>query len=207
MKTYRRFALMLVMLGIASMPMMASADDFGSIEDRMRIEQVWARYALALDTADTALLGSVFTEDALFDVAGTPFKGRKAIQDFVGGMRTMMKFDARPPTDKLGRRFSPIRHLISNLVVDLKGNTATADSNWVELMSTGRDATGHGKPPRIINAGRYRDVFVKVKGEWLIKERLVIADLFEAPPAVITEGESSPRTSFPDNDHPTHQSP
>lgn len=206
MKGIRHLATAMLMVGVAWLPQMASADNFGSVEDQLRIEHVWARYALALDTLDADALGSVFTEDAVFNVAGTVFKGRDAIKGFATGMRTAMKFDDRPPVDELGRRFTPIRHVVSNLVVEIKGNTATADSNWVEIMSTGREASGRGKAPKIINAGRYRDVFVKQKGEWLIKDRKVVADLFQQLPAQFTEGVTQ-GPSFPDNDHPTAESP
>lgn len=206
MNLHKRFAVALLALGLVA-PAFSSAADFGSIEDRVKIEHTWNLYALYLDTANGEGVASTFTEDAVFDVAGKVFKGHKEIAGFVTGMRQVLKLDARPAVDKLGRRFAPIRHILSNLVVEMNGNTATADSNWVEIVSNGRLPSGRGKPPSIINAGRYRDVFVKEKGQWLIKERKVIADVFEQLPKEFLDGASTRGPTFPDNDGPTAQSP
>jgi uncharacterized protein (TIGR02246 family) len=202
----RSLLALLTIIATLGAPALAAADEFGNIADRLQIEQVWTRYALALDTGDADALGVLFTDDALFDVAGKPFKGREAIKQFARGMRERFKLDTRPAVDERGRRFTPIRHVLSNLVLDVKGDTATADSYWTELLASGRDASGRGRPPTVLNAGRYHDTFVKQKGRWLIKERRVIGDLFEQLPDEITKGLIS-GPSFPDNDGPTRQSP
>jgi ketosteroid isomerase-like protein len=205
MNSSKVWALIAVVSGAFGAPGISQAADFGNIADRMEIEQLCARYALALDTGDADRVGALFTEDALFDVGGTPFKGREQIKGFAKGLRASFKMDARPPVDDLGRRFAPMRHIISNLVLDVNGDTATADSFWTELLSSGREASGAGKPPAVINAGRYRDLFVKQNGRWLIKERKVIVDMYEQlSPEQVNRVLRAP---FPDNSGPTRQSP
>jgi SnoaL-like protein len=178
-------------------------DDFGSIEDRMRIEDVWARYAILLDAADPRV-SSLFTEDAVFDVAGLVFTGRGQIEQFAMMTAGPFGLHDREPVDDLGRKFLPLRHVLSNLVIDLRGDTATADSYWTELLSSGRDPSGVGRPPTVLNAGRYRDAFVKRDGRWLISERRVIADVYQQVPQEILDMLPGP---FPDNQGPTPQSP
>jgi ketosteroid isomerase-like protein len=205
MNVHKGLASTLMVLAAVVAPAVSLAGNFGNIADRIEIEQLCARYALALDSGDADAVGVLFTADAVFDVAGTPFKGREKIQDFARGLRATFKLDSRPPADDLGRRFTPMRHVISNLVLDVNGNTATADSYWTELLSSGREASGAGKPPIVLNAGRYRDLFVKQNGRWLIKERRVIGDLFEQLPAELASRIF--HAPFPDNSGPTRQSP
>jgi hypothetical protein len=180
-----------------------NSDDFGSIEDRMRIEHVWSRYAILLDAADTRV-SLLFTEDAVFDVAGLVFTGREQIARFATMLGEQFALASRSPVDELGRRFVPMRHLISNLVIDLRGDTATADSYWIEMISSGREPSGAGRPPTVLNSGRYRDVFVKRDGQWLIRERRVIADLYEQISEEFRDMLPGP---FPDCQGPTPQSP
>ncbi|MBK0868041.1 MAG: nuclear transport factor 2 family protein [Saccharopolyspora sp.] len=85
---------------------------------RGEIEDVLSRYALGYDEGDLALLEEVFTEDAVLtiriadgDLIG-PFEGRAAI---IG----MMRDTAQTQQDKR-------KHVISNLVLDERGDTATA---------------------------------------------------------------------------------
>lgn len=81
-------------------------------------EQLFADYAWALDTADWALLGSVFAEQGSFsgEIAGGggfgPFEGREATVEFVSST----------VAGQQDRR----RHVITNVRVEQGGRTATA---------------------------------------------------------------------------------
>jgi ketosteroid isomerase-like protein len=147
-----------------------------SMQDRVAIEQVWAKYAQALDTADPELYASLFTSDAYLEVDGKPFKGRDAIQAMIRDIRHKLQVDKVPP-DAHGRRFGPIRHLLSNLSVELKGDHATSESYWTEIISNGKNAQGVGNPPAVLKMGRYEDELVKQNGKWLYSRRIISGDL------------------------------
>jgi ketosteroid isomerase-like protein len=144
--------------------------------DRVAIEQLWAKYAQALDTADPELYSSLFTPDAYVEVDGKPYKGRQAIQELVRGIRQKLQID-KLPADSHGRRFGPIRHLLSNLIVDLQGNRATSESYWTEIITNGKNAQGDGNPPSVLKMGRYEDELVKQNGKWLFSRRIISGDL------------------------------
>ena len=57
-------------------------------------------------------------------------------------------------------------HLTTNIVIDLDGDTATAQSNWVVIQNS---PTGR----RSDQAAAIRDRLVKVDGRWFFKHRTI----------------------------------
>jgi hypothetical protein len=153
-----------------------------AIEDRQEIYDVMMRYALGLDTSDPELYASVFTEDAYLNVAGIEYRGHKTIKDMIAGFRARADFSKRVP-DPHGLIFGPVRHVVTNLSMSIKGDTATAESYSVEIASGGRNEKGQGQFQKIINVCRYQDDLTKRTGKWLIAKRLIIGDLYgKLPP-------------------------
>ena len=148
-----------------------------AIEDKIEIYELMMRYALGLDTSDPELYASVFTEDAHLNVAGIEYDGHKTIKDMIAGFRTRIDLSKRVP-DPHGFIFGPVRHIVTNLVMNIKGELATAESYSVEIASGGRNEKGQGQFQRIINVCRYQDDLTKRSGKWLIKKRLIIGDLY-----------------------------
>lgn len=159
------------------------------VRDRLMIEDVWSSYVHALDTMDADRLGSLFSEDAQFivgradGVAGQPqptdtLNGRAQIVEYISRFRERQT-DNRFTSDLHGRQFSPVRHVVTSLIVDLEGSVATAESFWTEVASGGRNSSGLGLSPNVLNMGRYEDIFVKRDGRWLIKQRRVIGDMWD----------------------------
>jgi hypothetical protein len=70
---------------------------------------------------------------------------------------------------------------VSNLIVDLKGNTATSESYWTFLISNGQ-TNGIPNPPSVLLMGRYEDKLVKQNDQWLFSKR-IITDLSMPRPA------------------------
>jgi hypothetical protein len=62
-------------------------------------------------------------------------------------------------------------HLLSNIQINVNGDTATAVSRWTLLVPDGEDV------PRASQAGKYRDTLVKENGEWKFKQRVVARDI------------------------------
>ncbi len=168
-----------VILALAALPALGAAADLQAIEDRLDIaELVTGRYAIALDTSDADGYANLFTEDAHLNVAGRDFNGRKAIHEMMLEIKKHHdQFDTRSPNYK-SRRFGPVRHVVTNPLIKISGNTATSDSYSTEIGSTGRDAKGHGNPQTIMNVCRYEDTLVKQSGQWLFTQRLIICDMF-----------------------------
>jgi ketosteroid isomerase-like protein len=153
-----------------------SAGAADSQADRVAIETLWSKYAQALDTADAELYASLFTPDAYLEVDGKPYKGRQEIQALIHNIRARLQIDTVTP-DSHGRRFGPIRHLLSNLIVDLKGDRASSESYWTEIITNGKNAQGVGNPPAVLKMGRYEDELVKQNGKWLYSRRIITGDL------------------------------
>src|SRR5690606_14780651 len=66
-----------------------------------------------------------------------------------------------------GARPSVGRHIISNIVVKVDGDTATSQAYWTHMTS---DETGYGT---VDFFGHYEDTLVKVNGQWLFASRHV----------------------------------
>ncbi len=172
-----------IVVGFAALPVMAAADSHSiesrvqAIEDRLAIEDlVGGKYAMALDTGDPDAYAGIFTEDAFLSVAGRSFKGRSEIRQMMEGLRKNRdQYDSRPAT-KL--RWGPVRHVATNFVIAISGDTATSNSYSTEIGSNGRDEKGHGNPQSIMNVCRYEDDLVKQGGKWLISKRLITCDMF-----------------------------
>jgi ketosteroid isomerase-like protein len=171
-------------VALASLAVLAgSGRAADSLQDRAAIEQLWAKYAQALDTADPVLYASLFTPDAYLEVDGKPYKGREAIEGLIRDIRHKLQIDTLPP-DAHGRRFGPIRHLLSNLSVELHGEHASSESYWTEIITNGKNAQGVGNPPSVLKMGRYEDELVKKNGQWLFERRIITGDLQMPRPAL-----------------------
>ncbi len=189
-----------IVAGLALLPCVASAVDLQALADRLEIQDVvGARYAMALDSSDAEAYAGLFTEDAFLSVAGRPFQGRKLIaQMIVDGRKRSEQYDTRP-LSLPGRRWGPVRHVVTNFVINITGNTATSFAYSTELGSNGRDEKQHGNPQGIMNVCRYEDNLVKQDGKWLISKRLITCDMFgkrsHAPdmfPQTVTPSDVSP---------------
>jgi hypothetical protein len=117
-------------------------------EDRALIENLQARYLFALDFKDHDLYVTTFTPDGVLDVGNGPAVGRDAIKAAVANM----------PGG---------RHHITNLVLRIDGDRATARAAW---MHTGKNAEGR---MTIGGYGHYEDDLAKVNGEWLFARRRI----------------------------------
>ena len=62
-------------------------------------------------------------------------------------------------------------HILSNFVIDVKGDTATAWSRWTFITPA-----ADGKPV-ISQAGRYDDTLVRENGRWRFKRRVASNDI------------------------------
>src|SRR5690606_27837860 len=61
--------------------------------------------------------------------------------------------------------------IVSNPVIEVSGDTATARFTWTGVLNSAIDA-----PPTITEQGREYDLLVRDGGQWKISKRVVIAD-------------------------------
>ena len=139
--------------------------DYHYAVERAQIENLFARYAYAADWQDADTYASLFTEDGVLDWAGGVVNGREAIREEVRNMRTY--FSDRDAADE-PLRGACLRHFISNLVVDIRGDEASATAFWVEF--------DNHNPQRKAYSGAYghsEDELRKINGQWLFKSRKI----------------------------------
>lgn len=141
----------------------AAADEASYAADRAAIENLQARYLFALDFGDPAAYASTFTEDGILDWGAGEIEGRDAIADVV-------RRDG-PPEENTGDadlRPAAGRHNITNIVLEIDGDTAVGRAYWFHM--------GNDNPERaaqLNSFGHYEDELRKVDGEWLFSKRVI----------------------------------
>jgi hypothetical protein len=129
------------------------SDAVARLVDRVEIEELLARYSTALDSRDWHLLSTVFLPDATCDYgAGRHPEGLGAITDFIRG--TIGDLDAT-------------QHLVGNVVIDVRGDEATADCYLISQHI--RENAPGGE--HYLLGGRYADRLVRTPGGWRIAHR------------------------------------
>jgi hypothetical protein len=148
-----------LVLGLASAASWASYAD-----DRAEIENVSARYMVAVDAGDIETVMSTWAEEGVLDWVGGVENGkaaiRKAMSNFGGSRKTTIPDGAtsRPRT----------HHHILNHVIDVNGNTAKTIAYWFALTNNTPQ-----KDVQLLYFGHYEDELVKQNGHWLFKKRKV----------------------------------
>jgi hypothetical protein len=113
---------------------------------------------------------ALFTEQAIYQVSGNALRGRDDIRRFLG--RSGAFTDGRPKWTEPGELYKQPRsvHVTSNPIIDVEGDEATAESDFVVIN---RDADGHA---HISLVGRYRDWLQRqADGQWLIAKRIGVS--------------------------------
>lgn len=128
--------------------------------DRAAIEDLLTRYYSGLDAGDPEGLGRFFDDDAEFDVNGLTARGSAEIAELYRAVAA-----DKPPLT------GTFRMLLSNLVIEVKGDTASAQMLWTQMLNDKLKG-----PPRLIEQGREFDRLARRGGRWRIVKRVVIAD-------------------------------
>ena len=130
-----------------------------SADDIAAIEQVLYRYCFAVDTGTPDEVADLFAESATLVpvyTGGEPVKGRAAIREWYVAYQK----NTRGAVDHL-------RHVVTNPVVDVRGDEATAMC-YLTANSVSK-ANGQGT----WSAGYYKDRLVKEGGAWRFSERQI----------------------------------
>jgi hypothetical protein len=163
-RIFHAFAVSTIILLLSLMqPVFAQKVTMETLLDHVQIEDLLTRYYYNLSRSNAHELSEYFTEDALLDVDGTIAKGRAEIAKLYQPAP-----NAKEPAPAPGRR---MHMLLTNPIIDIKGNTATAHLIWTGVVDE-----GIGKLPQIAEQGREDTELVKQNGKWLIKRRYISTD-------------------------------
>ena len=137
----------------------------GTADDYAQISQLMTKYSYALDNRDAQGWASVFTEEGMFRAAQFCLVGRKELAGLVD------KMNARPAAPGSGDR-PKSHHVESSLSIDyLDRDHALSHSFVMVVGDVGRDHSGGG----LEVTGTYEDKLTRVKGRWLIADRLEVS--------------------------------
>lgn len=123
-----------------------------SAQDYMEIQQLYARYNLAIDHGEAEAWAATFTPDGVFNT----FAGHDALVGFIQDWRQNMHGAA-------------LKHWNSNL--SIAGNSQAATGSVYLLL-----VDFSTKPVSIAFSGTYSDTLVKTKQGWRFSKRTVSAD-------------------------------
>ncbi|MCV7221037.1 nuclear transport factor 2 family protein [Mycolicibacterium elephantis] len=129
---------------------------------RERIRDTLARYNWSGDAMRLDDLAAAFCEDGELELRGSEsVRGRRAIVDFLGGAVAAPNAAAEASSVK-----RIVRHNVTNIrFTEVTPKQARVACYFTVFTEIGLD-----------HFGRYRDEFVPVDGEWLIRHRFVSTD-------------------------------
>ncbi len=138
--------------------------------DRAAIIDLQHRYVLAMDYFDADGYAAVFTEDGVLDWARGEVKGRAAIREFMAsGTYDLRKLNFQPAKTPEGRNWpSTVRHLVTNQVIEINGNTARGVSYWMNYANN-----ADRRKIEWLSFGSWDDQFVKLDGKWYFKRHAI----------------------------------
>ena len=121
-----------------------------TVEDRLEIHELYARYAYAFDSNDGASWADVFTADGRFLRPGEPdIVGSDALEAFVGERNAMAP---------------GVSHHTTSITLEDAGDGARGRAYVLVLRV-------HEGALRLRNMGRYADELVAVDGRWRFRQR------------------------------------
>jgi 3-phenylpropionate/cinnamic acid dioxygenase small subunit len=125
------------------------------MEDQQAIERLLLEYGRTLDNRDFAAYSQLFAANGEWKGALGSYRGPAAIRTAMEKIFT----DAAADIPK-GRNF----HVMSNFVIDIQGDRATAKSTFIFYKM-------NGNKPEAEVAGRYEDTLIRENGAWRFLQR------------------------------------
>jgi hypothetical protein len=163
----------------------------GYADDRAAIVDLQGRYVVAMDYFDADGYAAVFAEDGVLDWAGGIVEGRDAIREFMATGTYDLTRGAPEAETPDGRNWpSTVRHLITNQVVDVDGNTAQAVTYWIQFNNN-----VDRRQVEWMLFGSWYDEFVRIDGEWFFSLHRIHN---EGNPRTFTAGQENPLNQLDD---------
>ena len=129
-----------------------------SIEDRLAIEDLFVRYAAALDDGDVEGVVGCFADDGWLD---SPIVGRHQ------GKARLREFAEKIVESK--QRGAQLRHVVSNFRIDVSGDRGRARCYLLDFATVAGECG-------LLSSGEYDCELRRVDGEWLFASRIVRMD-------------------------------
>jgi uncharacterized protein (TIGR02246 family) len=129
------------------------------LDDMEEIRTVLLNYGRTLDAHDFGAYSRLFAKDGEWIGGFGSVKGPAAIEAF------MIKNIGTPGKP------SGTYHLLTNFIVDVHGDTATAWSRWT-FVTPGPD-----KKPAMAQGGHYEDTLIRENGQWKFRRREAFLDI------------------------------
>ena len=144
----------------------AQSPEVTALVDRAAIENLIVDYYSHIGNSSFNF-GQYFVKDGVLDVNGIVAKGAEEIKALY--VRASGGAAAAPPKrDPNAPPRGMFNMQLTNLKVEVTGNTATADMFWSSVESKTLIS-----PPSVTEYGRDHTELVKQNGHWLIKHRVV----------------------------------
>ncbi len=136
----------------------------GNVADDVAVMKLIARIAHLADIGDLADYAECFTDDATWTLPADsgvdlPPQTRAGVADIVRGAQERRASGMQGPG-------SSTRHVVSNIDVEVDGDTATARAYWRYYGHT--DAT-----PTLLTMGQYDDEFRRTSTGWRLQQRVI----------------------------------
>lgn len=158
------------------------------MSDERQVEEVLARYVRAADSRDGAAMSALFESDGSVEIVHNDsgeqrpvaeLQGAEAIGQAVAGMLA-----PHPP-------HGWSHHTTSNHIVDVDGDTATIDAQFIVFNAVGAVRPADGWPAGAsglqgtvtpIESGYYRPTLRRVDGVWRLRRMSIALDMPIAVP-------------------------
>jgi hypothetical protein len=131
------------------------------LEDIEEIRNVLINYGRYLDAHDLVSYSNLFASDGEWIGGFGTGKGPSGV------LALMQKNLGASPPNTLGSTY----HLLTNFVIDVNGDAATAWSRWNFVV------TGSDNNPKILYGGHYDDTLVRENDRWKFKKRVAVNDI------------------------------
>ncbi len=126
-----------------------------AVEDKDAIRELMGEYCFRLDDGRYDDMAALFTPEGTWDTAFGKATGRPQIAKLAADIRA-----------RAGANRPRAVHLVTNIVIALKGSQARVRSNWMVMQNS-------PEGPRIGSGGAYYDEVVQRDGRWLFHYRRI----------------------------------
>jgi hypothetical protein len=131
------------------------------LEDLAEIERLFYDYRRHLDARDLHAYSRLFCEDG-------EWTGRTGSAVGPDAIEAMLEANLSPNPPAPG---ATSWHIVSNPVIDLDGDRATASTTWTLIRRSSGDA------PEVTLLGHYDDELARERGRWRFKRRRAHIDI------------------------------
>ncbi|HLW95208.1 MAG TPA: nuclear transport factor 2 family protein [Solirubrobacteraceae bacterium] len=135
------------------------------LEDLAEIERLFYEYRRHLDARDMHAYSRLFCTDG-------EWTGRTGSAVGPDGIQAMLEANLSPNPAPPG---ATSWHIVSNPLIDLDGDSATASTTWSLIRRA------DGDEPKVVLLGHYDDVLAREDGRWKFKRRRAHIDIPHQP--------------------------